>query len=190
MTLSVDPVKLRTSRWYDGRSRDNYIHRSWMKRGLPDDAFEGKPMIGICNSASDLAPCNQHLRDLAELRQARRLGVGWRAIGVSRDLARRGADPAHGHAAPQPDGHGRRGVDPGQPDRWCRAARRLRQDHPGDGDGRSVGRHPGDRAHWWPDAERAPSRSASRFGDGCLADERAGARRHRSAPRRSWQPSR
>ena len=66
MTLSVDPVKLRTSRWYDGRSRDNYIHRSWMKRGLPDDAFEGKPMIGICNSASDLAPCNQHLRDLAD----------------------------------------------------------------------------------------------------------------------------
>ena len=66
MTLSVDPVKLRTSRWYDGRSRDNYIHRSWMKRGLPDDAFEGKPMIGICNSASDLAPCNQHLHDLAD----------------------------------------------------------------------------------------------------------------------------
>ena len=66
MTLSVDPVKLRTSRWYDGRSRDNYIHRSWMKRGLPDDTFEGKPMIGICNSASDLAPCNQHLRDLAD----------------------------------------------------------------------------------------------------------------------------
>ena len=60
------PVTLRTARWYDGRSRDNYIHRSWMKRGLPDDAFEGKPMIGICNSASDLAPCNQHLDELAE----------------------------------------------------------------------------------------------------------------------------
>jgi dihydroxy-acid dehydratase len=60
------PVKLRTSRWYDGRSRDNYIHRSWMKRGLPDDAFTGKPMIGICNSASDLSPCNQHLGELAE----------------------------------------------------------------------------------------------------------------------------
>jgi len=37
-----------------------------MKRGLPDDAFSGKPMIGICNSASDLTPCNQHLDDLAE----------------------------------------------------------------------------------------------------------------------------
>jgi len=59
------PVALRTQRWYDGSSRDNYIHRSWMKRGLPDDVFTGKPMIGICNSASDLTPCNQHLDDLA-----------------------------------------------------------------------------------------------------------------------------
>jgi dihydroxy-acid dehydratase len=60
------PVELRTTQWYEGTSRDNFIHRSWMKRGLPDDAFSGKPMIGICNSASDLAPCNEHLGDLAE----------------------------------------------------------------------------------------------------------------------------
>lgn len=66
MTASETPVKLRTARWYDGSSRDNFIHRSWMKRGLPDDVFSGRPMIGICNSASDLAPCNQHLDDLAE----------------------------------------------------------------------------------------------------------------------------
>lgn len=63
---SVTPVRLRTARWYEGDSRDNYVHRSWMKRGLPDDAFSGKPMIGICNSASELTPCNQHLSDLAE----------------------------------------------------------------------------------------------------------------------------
>src|SRR5262245_39593422 len=37
-----------------------------MKRGLPDDVFEGKPMIGICNSASDLAPCDLHLTEVAE----------------------------------------------------------------------------------------------------------------------------
>lgn len=72
------PVVLRTARWYDGSSRDNYIHRSWMKRGLPDDAFSGKPMIGICNSASDLTPCNQHLDDLAEFVKR---GV-WEAGGV------------------------------------------------------------------------------------------------------------
>lgn len=62
----VTPVQLRTARWYEGDSRDNYIHRSWMKRGLPDDVFSGKPMIGICNSASELTPCNQHLTELAE----------------------------------------------------------------------------------------------------------------------------
>lgn len=66
MTVHETPVKLRTAQWYGGTSRDNFIHRSWMKRGLPDDAFSGKPMIGICNSASELTPCNQHLGDLAE----------------------------------------------------------------------------------------------------------------------------
>ena len=60
------PVRLRTEHWYRGTSRDNFIHRSWMKRGLPDDAFSGKPMIGICNSASELTPCNQHLDQVAE----------------------------------------------------------------------------------------------------------------------------
>lgn len=72
------PVRLRTRHWYGGASRDNYIHRSWMKRGLPDDAFSGKPMIGICNSASDLTPCNQHLDELAEFVKR---GV-WEAGGV------------------------------------------------------------------------------------------------------------
>lgn len=72
------PVQLRTARWYEGTSRDNYIHRSWMKRGLPDDAFSGKPMIGICNSASELTPCNQHLGALAEFVKR---GI-WEAGGV------------------------------------------------------------------------------------------------------------
>jgi dihydroxyacid dehydratase/phosphogluconate dehydratase len=71
-------VSLRTARWYEGTTRDHYIHRSWMRRGLPDDAFSGKPMIGICNSASDLAPCNQHLDDLAEFVKR---GI-WEAGGV------------------------------------------------------------------------------------------------------------
>ena len=66
MTIEGTPVQLRTSHWYEGQSRDNYIHRSWMKRGLPDDVFSGRPMIGICNSASELAPCNQHLDELVE----------------------------------------------------------------------------------------------------------------------------
>jgi len=78
MDSNETPIQLRTSQWYGGTSRDNFIHRSWMKRGLPDDIFSGRPMIGICNSASDLTPCNQHLGDLAE--HVRR-GV-WEAGGV------------------------------------------------------------------------------------------------------------
>jgi dihydroxy-acid dehydratase len=69
---------LRTRAWYGGQNRDGFVHRSWMKRGLPDDAFDGKPMIGICNSASDLAPCNLHLTEVAEYVKR---GV-WEAGGV------------------------------------------------------------------------------------------------------------
>jgi dihydroxy-acid dehydratase len=78
MDSNETPIQLRTSQWYEGTSRDNFIHRSWMKRGLPDDVFSGRPMIGICNSASDLTPCNQHLGDLAE---HVKMGV-WEAGGV------------------------------------------------------------------------------------------------------------
>lgn len=61
------PRKLRSSHWYGGNSRDNIYHRSWMKnQGLPDDLFDGRPVIGICNTWSELTPCNAHLRDLAE----------------------------------------------------------------------------------------------------------------------------
>lgn len=52
---------------YSKPDRDGFIHRSWMKaQGLPEDVFDGRPVIGICNTWSELAPCNSHLRDLAE----------------------------------------------------------------------------------------------------------------------------
>jgi L-arabonate dehydrase len=61
------PRKLRSSEWFGGTSRDNIYHRSWMKnQGLPADLFDGRPVIGICNTWSQLTPCNAHLRDLAE----------------------------------------------------------------------------------------------------------------------------
>ena len=56
---------LRSQDWY-GRPLSGFGHRSWMKRGLPDDAFDGRPMIGIASSWSDLTPCNGHLMDVAE----------------------------------------------------------------------------------------------------------------------------
>ena len=61
------PRRLRSQEWYGGESRDAIYHRSWMKnQGLPADLFDGRPVVGICNTWSELTPCNAHLRDLAE----------------------------------------------------------------------------------------------------------------------------
>lgn len=61
------PRNLRSTEWFGGTSRDNIYHRSWMKnQGLPADLFDGRPVIGICNTWSELTPCNAHLRDLAQ----------------------------------------------------------------------------------------------------------------------------
>lgn len=61
------PRKLRSTEWFGGTTRDHIYHRSWMKnQGLPADLFDGRPVIGICNTWSELTPCNAHLRDLAQ----------------------------------------------------------------------------------------------------------------------------
>ena len=57
--------RLRSAQWYDGDGRNSYIHRAWMRRGLPDSAFRGRPQIAIANTASDLTPCNAHLDEVA-----------------------------------------------------------------------------------------------------------------------------
>ena len=56
----------RSSQWYAGSDRNAYIHRAWMRRGLPSHAFDGRPHIAIANTASDLTPCNMHLNEIAE----------------------------------------------------------------------------------------------------------------------------
>ena len=61
------PRKLRSQEWYGGSGRDQIYHRGWMKnQGIPHDLFDGRPVIGIMNTWSELTPCNAHLRDLAE----------------------------------------------------------------------------------------------------------------------------
>src|SRR6478752_3752929 len=55
----------RSSQWYAGSDRNAYIHRAWMRRGLPSHAFDGRPHIAIANTASDLTPCNSHLDEIA-----------------------------------------------------------------------------------------------------------------------------
>jgi dihydroxy-acid dehydratase len=60
--------KLRSSDWFGENDRMGFVHRSWMRnQGHPDHMFDGKPVIGICNTWSDLTPCNAHLRDFAEI---------------------------------------------------------------------------------------------------------------------------
>jgi dihydroxy-acid dehydratase len=68
----------RSSEWYGSESRDGYIHRAWMRRGLPQHAFDGRPHIAIADTASDLTPCNVHLTQVGDF-VAR--GV-WEAGGV------------------------------------------------------------------------------------------------------------
>ena len=62
---STPDQPLRSSEWYGGDDRNAYIHRAWMRRGLPSDAFSGRPHIAIANTASDLTPCNAHLGEVA-----------------------------------------------------------------------------------------------------------------------------
>jgi dihydroxy-acid dehydratase len=56
---------LRSDAWYAGEDRNAYIHRAWMRRGVPGSAFAGRPQIAIANTASDLTPCNRHLSEVA-----------------------------------------------------------------------------------------------------------------------------
>src|SRR6187399_28244 len=59
--------KLRSQGWFGKTGKDGLIYRSWMKnQGIPDEEFRGKPVIGICNTWSELTPCNAHFRELAE----------------------------------------------------------------------------------------------------------------------------
>jgi L-arabonate dehydrase len=61
------PRRLRSYDWFGGTGKNAIMHRSWMKnQGLPADTFDGRLIIGICNTWSELTPCNAHLRDLAE----------------------------------------------------------------------------------------------------------------------------
>src|SRR5450755_4422181 len=59
--------QFRSGAWFGRTDKDGFIHRSWMRnQGLPGDVFDGRPVIGICNTWSELTPCNAHLRKIAE----------------------------------------------------------------------------------------------------------------------------
>ena len=65
--MSDKPRKLRSTEWFGSADKNGFMYRSWMKnQGIPDHAFDGRPIIGICNTWSELTPCNAHFRKLAE----------------------------------------------------------------------------------------------------------------------------
>ena len=66
MSDTKKPLR-RSQAWFGRQDRDGFIYRSWLKnRGIPHDQFDGRPVIGICNTFSELTPCNSHFRTLAE----------------------------------------------------------------------------------------------------------------------------
>ena len=59
--------RLRSHAWFGKADKDGFLYQSWMKnQGLPTDLFDGRPVIGICNTWSELTPCNAYFRQLAE----------------------------------------------------------------------------------------------------------------------------
>lgn len=66
--MEKNKTKLRSEGWFGGDDKMGFVHRSWLRnQGHPDHMFRGRPVIGICNTWSDLTPCNAHLRDFAEI---------------------------------------------------------------------------------------------------------------------------
>lgn len=66
MSSSKKPDR-RSQSWFGGTGKSGFIYRSWLKnQGYPDDLFDGRPVIGICNTWSELTPCNGHFREIAE----------------------------------------------------------------------------------------------------------------------------
>ncbi|WP_434153641.1 IlvD/Edd family dehydratase [Pseudomonas sp. JZ134] len=65
--MSEKKTQLRSAQWFGNADKNGFMYRSWMKnQGIPDHEFQGKPIIGICNTWSELTPCNAHFRKIAE----------------------------------------------------------------------------------------------------------------------------
>lgn len=76
--MTAETPQLRSHHWFLESGRNGFLHRSWMRnQGFSPEVFDGRPVIGICNTWSELTPCNSHLRDVAE---AVKRGV-WQAGG-------------------------------------------------------------------------------------------------------------
>ena len=65
--MSEGKRRYRSAEWFGKNDKDGFVHRSWMRnQGIPSHMFDGRPVIGICNTWSELTPCNAHFRTIAE----------------------------------------------------------------------------------------------------------------------------
>ena len=156
--------KLRSQEWFGRQVATAFMYRSWMKnQGWPHDLFDGRPVIGICNTWSELTPCNGHFREIAEFVKR---GV-WEAGGFPLEFpvmsSGRNAAAPHGHVLPQSGQHGRGRIHPRQSHGRRRPAHGLRQDHAVSADGRGLVRSAHDRRVRRPHAFRKISAAATRL---------------------------
>jgi len=73
---------MRSDNWFAGQTKDAFVHRAWLRRGIPDDSFDGRPHIAIANTGSDLSPCNSHFDEIAA---SVKQGI-WEAGGVPHNM--------------------------------------------------------------------------------------------------------
>src|SRR2546428_13725113 len=89
----------RSVQWFGRQDIYGFIYRSWVKnRGVPQDQFDGRPVIGICNTWSELTPCNTHFRTLAEHVRNGVLEAGGLSLRIPA-MSLRGAPPPPAAAA-------------------------------------------------------------------------------------------
>jgi hypothetical protein len=158
MTSSKDLAagsQLRSAQWYAGDDRNAYIHRAWMRRGVPGDAFTGRPHIAIANTASDLTPCNAHLTEVAAsvkngVYEAGGIPLELPVVSLGETLLRPTAMLWRNTATMATEEM----LRASQSDRRRCAARRLRQDHPVLTHGGCLGRPTRCRGARWADADR------------------------------------
>jgi hypothetical protein len=133
MTSSNDLTagsRLRSAQWHGGEDRNAYIHPAWMRRGVPGDAFTGRPHIAIANTASDLTPVQRPPDRGGRIGEERCVRGRRHPTGVAGGVVGRNPAPSHRDAVAQHGRDGNREDASGQPDRRRSATRRLRQDHP------------------------------------------------------------
>ena len=171
-------MELRSSQWYSGDARNAYIHRAWMRRGVPSDAFTGRPQIAIANTASDLTPCNAHLTTVAQsvkngILEAGGVPLELPVVSLGETLVRPTAMLWRNMAAMATEEMLR-----ANPIDGVVLLGGCDKTIPGAAHGSGIRRHPRRRRPGGSDAHRHLPRHGARMRHRCVAAQRGGARRH------------